>query len=407
MGILNRRKQTQAQETRGIDENHDAYLTSPYTNLGLTFGTYFVSRSAMSLSAVYRCVELISDAVAMLPIRVKQGNAVVENHSLYRVFDNRDNLINKYNLIKLLIQSVLLRGNGFCYVERNGDGSVKSLRYLESGDVSIVYNKPTNQLHYVAPTVTNKRIEPINMIHLVKNTYDGINGISVVSYADGTLKLAKSAETSSENFYAKGGNLSGVLTVQGQLNAQQRQDIINNWNTAYSGGGQGIAVLQGNMQYQPVQVNAHDAQLIEARQYNVKDIARFFGVSPSLLGDTTGSSYNSIEAEQQAFILHTVMPYVTLIENEFSKKLLKGTESDFKIDLDETYLLRADKAATANYLTSLVNNGIMTRNEARKQIGLEAVDGGDELIIAYTKIADNTIGAQDTENNNQTETHND
>lgn len=399
MGIFNRRKQTQTQETRGIDENHDAYLTSPYTNLGLTFGTYFVSRSAMSLSAVYRCVELISDAVAMLPIRVKQGNAVVENHSLYRVFDNRDNLINKYNLIKLLIQSVLLRGNGFCYVERNGDGSVRSLRYLESGDVSIVYNKPTNQLHYVAPTVTNKRIEPINMIHLVKNTYDGINGISVVSYADGTLKLAKSAENSSENFYAKGGNLSGVLTVQGQLNAQQRQDIINNWNTAYSGGGQGIAVLQGNMTYQPVQVNAHDAQLIEARQYNVKDIARFFGVSPSLLGDTTGSSYNSIEAEQQAFILHTVMPYVTLIENEFSKKLLKGTESDFKIDLDETYLLRADKAATANYLTSLVNNGIMTRNEARKQIGLEAVDGGDELIIAYTKIADNTISTQDTENN--------
>lgn len=406
MGIFKHRKQTQAQETRGIDENHDAYLTSPYTNLGLTFGTYFVSRSAMSLSAVYRCVELISDAVAMLPIRVKQGNAVVENHSLYRVFDNRDNLINKYNLIKLLIQSVLLRGNGFCYIERNGDGSVKSLRYLESGDVSIVYNKPTNQLHYVAPTVTNKRIEPINMIHLVKNTYDGINGISVVSYADGTLKLAKSAETSSENFYAKGGNLSGVLTVQGQLSAQQRQDIINNWNTAYSGGGQGIAVLQGNMQYQPVQVNAHDAQLIEARQYNVKDIARFFGVSPSLLGDTTGSSYNSIEAEQQAFILHTVMPYVTLIENEFSKKLLKGTEGDFKIDLDETYLLRADKAATANYLTSLVNNGIMTRNEARRQIGLEAVDGGDELIIAFTKIADNTIGAQDTENNNQTETHN-
>lgn len=399
MGIFNRRKQAQTQETRGIDENHDAYLTSPYTNLGLTFGTYFPNRSAMSLSAVYRCVELISDAVAMLPIRVKQGNAIVENHSLYKVFDQRDNLINKYNLIKLLIQSVLLRGNGFCYIERNGDGSVRSLRYLESGDVSIVYNKQANTLYYQCPIVTNKRIEPINMIHLIKNTYDGINGISVISYADGTLKLAKSAETSSENFYSKGGNLSGVLTVQGQLSAQQRQDIINNWNTAYSGGGQGIAVLQGNMTYQPVQVNAHDAQLIEARQYNVKDIARFFGVSPSLLGDTTGSSYNSIEAEQQAFILHTVMPYVTLIENEFSKKLLKGTESDFKIDLDETYLLRADKAATANYLTSLVNNGIMTRNEARKQIGLEAVDGGDELIIAYTKIADNTIGTQDTENN--------
>lgn len=388
------RKQKQETENRGFD-NPNAYVVSPYS-LGLTFGDMVRQRSAMSISAVYRCTELISDAVAMLPIRVKQGNTVITNHSLYNVFDNRDNLITKYNLIKLLIQSVLLRGNGFCYIERNGDGSVKNLRYLESGDVSINYDKQRNTLYYQCALISNKRIEPINMLHLRKNTYDGINGISVISYADNTLNVTKAAEASAQNFYGKGGNLSGVLTVQGQLNGTQRQDIINNWNTAYSGGGQGIAVLQGNMQYQPIQVNARDAQLIEARQYNVKDIARFFGVAPSMLGDNDGASYGSVEANQQAFLLHTVQPYIAMVEDEFSRKLLKGSESDFRVDFDETYMLRADKNATANYYSAMVNNGILTRNEARTELGFEPVDGGDKLIMAFTKIEDNTIG-NDTE----------
>lgn len=388
MAFWNRNRK---QEKRGFD-NPDAYIVSPYSSLGLTFGDMVRQRSSMSISAVYRCVELISDAVAMLPIRIKDGNEVVNNHSLYTVFDNRDNIIGKYNLIKLLIQSVLLRGNGFAYIERNGDGSVKNLRYIETGDVSINYDKQKNTLYYQCALISNKRIEPINMLHLRKNTYDGVNGISVISYADNSLQITKASEASAQNFYSKGGNLSGVLTVQGQLNAQQRQDIINNWNTAYSGGGQGIAVLQGNMSYQPIQVNARDAQLIEARQYNVRDIARFFGVAPSMLGDNEGASYGSVEANQQAFILHTVMPYVAMCEAEFSRKLLKGTETNFKIDLDETYLLKADKAATANYYSAMVNNGILTRNEARRELGYSDVEGGDKLIMAYTKIDDNTIG---------------
>lgn len=392
MGIFSRKKQQETEETRGF-QNPDAYVISPYS-LGLTFGDLVRQRNAMSLSAVYRCVELISDSVAMLPIRVKDGNEVIANHSLYNVFNSRDNLITKYTFIKLLIQSVLLRGNGFAYIERNADGSVKALKYVESGDVNINYNKQQGTLYYTIPTITTKRIEPVNVIHLVKNSYDGVNGISVISYADNTLKVTKAAEASTENFYSKGGNLSGVLTVQGQLNSTQRQDIINNWNTAYSGGGQGIAVLQGNMSYQPVQVNAHDAQLIEARQYNVRDIARFFGVAPSMIGDNTGASYGSVEADQQAFILHTLMPYVTMVENEFSRKLLKGTETNFRIDFDENYLLRADKTATASYYSTMVNNGILTRNEARRELGLNPVDGGDTLQVAFSKISDNTVSGE-------------
>lgn len=386
------RKKTQ-EEKRDFN-NPDAYVISPYSNLGLTFGQMITNRGAMSLSAVYRCVDLISDSIAMLPIHVKLNNDVYDNHPLYQVLNNRDNLLTKYEFMKLLIQSVLLRGNGFAYIHRNGDGSVKKLQYIEAGDVTINYNKMNGTLYYQSQVIGPRKIEPVNMIHLVKNSYDGVNGISVISYADSSINISKSSEASAQNFYAKGSNLSGIIQAQGQMNAQQRQDIINNWNTAFSGGGQGIAVLPGNLSYQAVQVNAKDAQLLEVRQYNVHDIARFFGVAPSLLGDSTGSHYGSVEADMQSFILTTLQPYISLIENEFNRKLLKSG-SEFHIDLDENYLLRANKTATATYYSSMVNNGILTRNEVRRELGYEAVEGGDKLQVAYSDVLSNTVGGEE------------
>ena len=211
----------------------------------------------MNISAVYRAVEIISDSVAMLPLQVKKDNIIMENHRVYEVFKSKN--IDKYLFIKMLIQSVLLKGNGFAYIERDGDGSVKSLRFLESCDVSILYNKQTNELYYQAPIIGSKRIEPCNMLHFKKNSYDGITGISVLSYANRAIKNANNTENSANNFFESGCNLSGVLKVEGQLSPQQKNDIRQSWATAYSAGGNGLAVLQGNMTYQPIQISATDA----------------------------------------------------------------------------------------------------------------------------------------------------
>lgn len=87
------------------------------------------------------------------------------------------------------------------------------------------------------------------------------------------------------------------------------------------------------------------------------------------------------------------MPYIYLIEAEMTKKLVSNSK-DY-IDFDETALLRTDLSSTANYYTSLVQNGIMTVNETRIKLGLEPVEGGDSLHIAYSDIEQNTIGNQE------------
>lgn len=365
----------------------------------LCFGGLYNSCSAMNLSAVYRATELISDGIATLPIKIQQinkenGKTEIDDHPLKKIFGNKQNGNNLsiYTIMKMLIQSVILNGNGFAYIDRENDGTVKSLRYIESNDVQIIWNKYTNNLYYQTTVLKGKvNIEPINMIHLVKNSYDGINGVSVLGYANRTIQTSNATENSAKSFFENGMNLSGVLTVQSQLQQKQKDEIRSSWSQAYSNGGQGLAVLQGNMTYQPIQINSKDAQMIESRQYNVQDIARFFGISPVLLGDLSHTSYNTIEAVQNDFLLHTLQPYVTMVENEFNRKLLKPSEDNLQIILETNEILRTDKQAQASYYSTLLQNGIMSVNEIRKELGFNPISDGDKHIIPFTDLSMNTF----------------
>jgi len=364
----------------------------------LNFSSIYNSYQAMNISAVYRAVDIISDSVAMLPIYVTDERDKEINHQINWVFRNMN--LTKFNFMKLMVKSVLLKGNGFAFIEWGEDGlrkpTVLNIRYLDPSEVTINYDKKTGKLSYTVSNFKKRIVEPFEMIHLIKNSYDGVNGQSVVSYATRAIKLANNTENSANSFFTNGCNLAGVLTVQGQLSDKQRNDIRSSWNQAYSNGGNGLAVLQGNMEYKPIQLSAADSQLLESRAYNVQDIARFFGISPVLLGDLSNSSYNTIEAAQNEFLLHTLQPYITMIEEEFTRKLFLPSETGFKVCLNENELLKTDKTAQAQYYGALLDKGVLSINEVREELGYNAIDGGDRHTIAYSKIEDNTI---ETKNN--------
>lgn len=377
---------------RDVEQRKTEDCYSYYTD-ALTFGSIYNNSTAMNLSAVFRATEIISDGIATLPIQVKLRGGKhkqIVNHYL------DDVLKNQFLLKKLLIQSVILKGNGFAYIERNGDGSVKNLRFLESEDVTINYDKKTNTVTYYAAIISPRKIEAVNMIHLKKNTWDGIKGVPLLTYASRSLKISQNTENTAKTFFENGCNLSGVLTVQGQLTDKQKTDIKNSWTNAYAGGGNGLAVLQGNMKYDPIQLSASDSQMLESRAFNVQDIARFFGISPVLLGDLTHSSYATIEAVQIDFLTHTLQPYITMVEEEFNKKLLRPSESNFTINLDDSYVLKADKQAQANYYNTLLSTGVLCVNEVRQELGYGEVEGGDKHNILYVD-----TNKTDINNNNE------
>lgn len=352
--------------------------------------------SAMNLSAVYRAVELISNSIASLPIKImlhdESGKNEAGKHPLNYVFSDRntDNLISRFTLIKLVTQSVLLRGNGFAMIERAGS-NVKSLRYLEPNDVNIVYDKIKNKLYYDVP-ILKAHVEPKDMLHFVMFSYDGIKGLSVLQNAARSLGIAHASENAAKSFFDNGMMINGILKVQGPVNQKQREDLRSAWNETYTANGSGIAILQGNMDYQSVQLSAKESQMLESRQFSVNDIARFFGISPVLLGDLSHTSFNTLEAVQNDFLVHTLQPYITMIENELNRKLLGKGEDNLSIILETNEILRTDKAAQANYYSTLINGGVLSINEARKELGYNGIgEDGDKHIIPFTDVKQNTI----------------
>ena len=390
MGIFNRKKEQRSEPV-------DAIIQSPLsTNTGLSFKQIIGSQTnALALSTVFRCIQIISDSLAVLPVGVYTLDGKKQQHTLDTVWRDRDNIYSKYELLKNLVQSVLLKGNGFFYLHRNQDGSVKKIQWLEAEDVTIIYNKFTGNrqvLYYLAPLLTEKKIEPVNMVHVKMYSHDGVNGISVLNVGNRSFRLGNTLENNAYNFFGNGCNLSGVLSVASSLTPQQIKDIHKAWDESYVNGS-GIAVLQGNMQYQSVSNTAKENELLESREFTVKEICRWFGINPILLGVNSGASYASLEQAQNDFVIHTLLPWVECLEEEFSRKMLKPSEQgNLEVVLDENYLLRMDKKTEAEYYSTLVNNGIMTRAEVRQKLGLEYIEGSDELIMPFTKIDDNTIG---------------
>ena len=116
-----------------------------------------------------------------------------------------------------------------------------------------------------------------------------------------------------------------------------------------------------------------------------------------LLGDLRHLAYNSLTEMQREFTTHSLSPIVTMIEEQCNKKLIMPSKQGKQfVDLDENSILSPDKEKQANYLSTLVKNGIITINEARYQVGLKQIDGANNLIIAYSDINQNTVNKENT-----------
>lgn len=350
---------------------------------------------ALQLPAVYAALSIISNSIATLPIYVKQykdnERTILQNHKIQQLFYNM--LQSKHTVIKQLVWDLLLYGNSFIYIKRVG-GKPDRLIYLQHGDVQINYIKEDDKVEYQCCNhkAVPSLVKSDDMLHFARDTRDGVNGRGFFYFAAEVIKLAGYTQQAAEDFFRSGCSLTGILKFKQGLRGIQQQDIRNQWMQIHSHGarGAGLGVLGGDADYIPISQNSADSQMLETREFNLTDIARFFNISPILLGDLSHNSYSSIEDSNIEFINHTLLPIINLMEEEINRKLI--TVSTQYIDFDENSLLKGNRASISNYLTSLVTNGIMTTNEARQQIGLNPIDGGDSIIIPYTKIEDNTIG---------------
>ena len=372
----------------------------PYSS-GALFYNYYDNGSAMSLSTVFAAIDIISNSIAELPIQVKEisndcNNILPDTNIITSLFNSMQ--ISKFTAIKQVIVDMLLYGNGYIYIRRDSQQTPVELIFLPHGTITINYTEENNKLLYIytgGNKSISKNILPKDILHFYKNSNDGIHGRGILSYANRAITIGNFTEEAAKDYFGSGCSIKGILKFNEQVMQPDKEEIRSNWAQVHGGSnGSGLAICDYNVDFVPVSQNARESQMIEARLFNVTEVARFFGISPVLLQDLSHSSYSTIEAAQLEFLTHTLLPYIAMMESELNRKL--GSEKLY-IDLDEKYIMTTDKQAEANYITTLINSGVICINEGRKMIGLGPIEGGDKHIIAYTKIDDNTINKSNTE----------
>jgi HK97 family phage portal protein len=379
-----------------VHRSNNTLSTPKYFGDALLFGHYS-NIDPLLLSAVFAAVEIISNSIASMPIQVKQyaegARTVIRNHYVYDLFNNLRQT--RFMFIKQLVWDMIINGNGYAYIKRDDSGKAVDLIYLPANNVSIMGTPQTDDIYYLCSGYKNvpDKIYEDDIIHLFKNTRDGVHGISVLSYAAETIKTAGYAEKSASDYFGSGCSIKGILKFNSYRDDEQKDAARSSWNQVHGQGGSGLAIMDADCDFMPVTQSANDSQLLSTRQFNVNEIARFFNISPVLLQDLSHSSYNTIEAANLEFVQHTLMPYIRLIEEELNRKLM--FVKDLYIDIDENTLLKGDKLSTAGYIRTLKDGGVITTNEAREIIDMNPIDGGDEIIIPYTDIAANTIGGNE------------
>lgn len=356
----------------------------------------------MLLSTVYRCVDLISDSVAVLPLKtylLDEGGFKKEykTHPAYMILDLEPNEdMTRFVFFKTLMASVLLTGNGYAYIERDRNLNLLQLIYIPTSQVTIVYIADKNGIMRKRYQVVGFKelVEPKDMIHVLNFSYDGIIGVSTLTHARQTLGIATKSEEHASGFFESGGAVSGILMVEGKrLDKGQKDQIYETWDERMSQHPNGIAVLEGNMKYQPITVSPKDSQLLESRQFNVVDICRFFSVSPVKAFDLSKSSYSTVEATQLQYLTDTALAVITKIEQEINRKVfLRSERGRIIAEFDTSAILRTDKAAQAAYWKDMFYVGAASPNEIRRENNLSRVDNGDKVFVPVnTQTLDNAL----------------
>lgn len=360
-------------------------------------GSVFLqSRSMpMLLSTVYRCVDLISDSVAVLPLETFEldANGFKTRYTTHPAYDllnlEPNENMTRYVFFKTLMASVLLTGNGYAYIERDRTLKLLQLIYIPSSQVTIEWIVDGQGIRRKRYRVVGWKelVAPADMIHVLNFSYDGIIGVSTLTHARQSLNIATSSEEHAAGFFKGGGSLSGILKqiAGARMDKTQKDQVYKTWEertNSVTGSPNGIMIIEANYDYQSISISPKDSQLLESRLFNVQDICRFFSVSPVKAFDLSKSSYSTVEATQLEYLTDTALAVITKIELEINRKVFLPSERRLvKAEFNTAAILRTDKAAQAAYYKELSYVAGITPNETRRELGYSRVEYGDEPFI--------------------------
>lgn len=363
---------------------------------------------AMKLSAVDRCIEVLSDSIGKLPIYVMERDTRkrVEDHPLNQMLSLRANAAQTPSVAKKMIEvNRNCGGNGYAWIVRD-PASLRPTEFLPiPHELVTPWLDSTGTVWYtvIHPfTGEMMTVHRADMLHMMAYTHNGYKGISVLSRASEVIGASRAAQQYNLNYYANGGQPAGVLQTESDLSGTvsiklpdgttqkiSKKDLVRSeWEKRHAGptNAQKVAILDYGLKYTPISVSNKDAQFVEQSELSVQDIARFFGV-PLYKLQAGKQSYNSNEQNAIEYVVSTLHPIVTQYEEELTWKLLPASETaNLKIRINMMAELRGDFTSRAAWYKAMREIGGYAVNDIMALEDMPDVEGGDERYASLNYI---------------------
>ena len=353
----------------------------------------------MQMTAVYACVRILSESIAGLPLHMYRyeedgSKTKAVEHPLYHLLHDEPNPeMTSFIFRETLMSHLLLWGNAYAQIIRNGKGDIIALYPLMPNRMK-VERDTKGQLYYEyqtmkedAPTMKGAvyQLDPSEVLHVPGLGFDGLVGYSPIAMAKNAIGLAIAAEEYGSKFYANGAAPSGVLEHPNVLKDPAK--VRDSWNAAFGGSSNAhrVAVLEEGMKYTPISISPNEAQFLETRKFQIDEIARIFRVPPHMVGDLEKSSFSNIEQQSLEFVKYTLNPWVCRWEQALQRALLDDDEKGkyfFRFNVEG--LMRGDYQSRMNGYATARQNGWMSANDIRELENLDRIPaelGGDLYLV--------------------------
>lgn len=358
-------------------------------------GNTVTQQTALKLSAVYATIRNISDDIAKLPIGVfkhepdgdKIELSVEESKVAYLLKVRPMRGLIPFDLISSLVGQAILKGNSYAYIIRDQYYEPIGIKLIApesvtiwvSEDDTITYQVLGN--NFMGYYMKEGFYSSDDIIHIKGLSMDSIAGIPLLVYLNNVYGGAMASQDFANSFYKNGTNLGGTLTVEGTLDEpayKRLADSISAWRGAKNAGS--TPILEGGTKYNPITINAEQAQVLQSRKFSVVEIARVLRIPLHKIQDLDKATFSNIEEQNIDYIVDTLQPWITKVEMELKSKLLtEKQQKDHYININVSELLRGNSAARASFWHTLLTDGVVSINEVRSAENLNRVEGGDSL----------------------------
>jgi HK97 family phage portal protein len=365
-------------------------------------GTTVSATSAMRVSAVAACVAKIAGAIVSMPVHeysLDGGEipARMPRSDLWYLLNEQPSP--QYTAASMwegVSMAQLLRGDAFALLRWRMNGTIREILPLPWGCVSPIRTPGEGVRYYVnMPSHgISTWFDPSDILHFPGLGFDDttMRSMSVIQFGARTaIGNALAMDEYSGKFFEGGAHPSIILQAAARMNEQQ----ITQLQTAFAHRYAGLAnahrlplVLTEGITAKELSLSAEDAQLLEARKFQVMDIARAFGVPGFMINESTGSTSwgTGLETNGRAFVQYTLQTWLKKIEQELNRKLYPRNNGRF-LEFHREALYETDIKAQGEFFRSALGgpgagDGYMSVDEVRRRLRMPPVDGGSEIYRA-------------------------